>query len=143
MVSEITISKGSESVTLYATDVAENYTNKIFIITGATTNENQATGPAASKIVDLLRIVHQIVIKCYITGTDSQTNKEVKEELISIFEGANTTGGTSALVYDGDTFNGYIEKLNIVEKAEDSVNTNIKDYGRYEVALTFVEGDSI
>jgi len=143
MVNELTISKGEVSVTIYATDVAENYTNKIFLITGATTNENQATGPSPTRIVDLLRIVHQFVIKCYITGNDSQTAKEVKEDLISIFEGANTTGGVSSLVYDGDTFEGYLEKLNMVEKSQDSPAESIKDHARYEGALTFVEGTSI
>jgi len=143
MVSEITISKGSYSVTLYATDIAENFTNKIFVITGATSNENQSGGPSDPKIVDLLRITHQFVIKCYITGTSTKTNKEVKEELIEIYEGAGINGGTTSLVYDGDTFEGYIEKLNIVEKAEDNISTTIKDYARYELAVTFVEGDSI
>ncbi len=141
--SELTVSKGGISVTIYATDIAENYTNKIFIITGATTNDNQAGGPSSNKIVDLLRIVHQLVIKCYITGTDSKTAKEVKAELVSIAEGAATAGGTVALAYDGDTINGYIEKLNIVEKAEDSPSDTIRDQARYEVALTFVEGTSI
>ncbi len=143
MVNELTISKGALSVTIYSTNIAENFTNKIFIITGATNNNNQAGGPSSNKIVDLLRIVHQLVIKCYIVGTDSKTAKQVKAELVSISKGAATAGGTVALVYDGDTFNGYIEKLNIVEKAEDSPSESIRDYARYEVALTFVEGTSI
>jgi len=143
MVSELTVSKGSVSVTIYATDIAENYTNKLFLITGATTSENQATGPSPTRVVDLLRIVHQLVIKCYIAGSDTKTAKEVKDDLISISEGASTTGGTISLVYDGDTFEGYLEKLNIVEKAADSQVETDKEFARYEVALTFVEGTGI
>jgi len=143
MVNELIISKGGITVTLYATDIAENFTNKIFIITGATSNDNQAGGPSSNKIVDLLRIVHQFVIKCYITGNATKTNKQIKDELVSIAEGAATAGGVVSLVYDGDTINGYIEKLNIVEKAADNPNTTDKEFARYEVALTFVEGTSI
>lgn len=143
MVNELTISKGSISVTIYATDIAENYTNKLFPITGATGVQNQATGPSPTRIVDLLRIVHQIVIKCYITGSDTKTAKEVKAELVSIFKGANISGGISSLVYDGNTINGYIEKLNIVEKAADNQLETDKEFARYEVALTFIEGIAI
>ena len=46
-------------------------------------------------------------------------------------------------VYDGNTINGYIEKLNIVEKAADSQSETDKEFARYEVALTFVEGTGI
>jgi len=143
MVNELTFAKGEKTVTVYTDTIAENFTNKIFIITPAQSSANQASGPKDNKIVDLLRIVHQFVIKGYIIGTVSKTVKEVKEDLVSIYEGAGTTGGVTTLTFDTDTYDGFIEKLNVVEKAEDSPATSIKDYARYEVAITFVEGVSI
>ncbi len=141
---EITIVKGAviDTVTLYATNVAENLTNKIFLITPAQSTANQPNGPLDVKVVDLLRNVHQYVIKCYIAGTALKTAKQVKDDLKSIFNGAGVTGGVATLTYDGDTINGYIEKINFVEVSADSPSETIKDYGRYEVALTFVEGVS-
>ena len=140
MTDELTFSKSSTTITIYADTIAENYTNKLFYITPATNADNQASGPSDTIAVDLLRIVHQFVIKGYLCGTDSKTAKEVKEDFVSIYNGAGTTGGTTAFVYDSDTFNGYIEKLNFVEKAADDPSSAIKDYARYEVSITFVEG---
>jgi hypothetical protein len=140
MVSEITISKGGTSVIIYATNIAENYTNKLFLITGAVTGQNQATGPTDNKIVDLLRVTHQIVIKGYLAGTASKTDKQVKDDLVSIFEGAAIAGGEVTLVYDGDTRTGYLEKVTYVEKAADSQDTSIRDHARYEIAVTFLVG---
>ncbi|RLG13717.1 hypothetical protein DRN69_05170 [Candidatus Pacearchaeota archaeon] len=139
---ELTFSKNSISVTVYADTVAENFTNKLFYITPATNADNQASGPSDTIAVDLLRITHQFVIKGYITGTDSKTAKQVKDDFINIYNGAGTTGGTVSFVYDGDTFNGYIEKVNFVEKASDDPSDSIRDYAKYEVAITFVEGVS-
>jgi len=143
MVEELTFAKGGITITVHTDTVAENFTNKIFIITPAQSSLNQALGPKDNKIVDLLRIVHQFVIKGYIKGTDTKTAKEVKEDLVSIYEGAATAGGVTTLTYDTDTYDGFIEKLNVVEKAEDSPDTSIKDYARYETSITFIEGVSI
>lgn len=142
MVNELTLSKGTYSVTLYATDIAENYTNKIFLIPAPVSPQNQTSGPSDTRVVDLLKVTHQLVIKCYITGSATKTAKEVKADLVGIFGGGGTTGGVSALVYDGNTLNGYIEKINMVEKASDSQPEANKEFARYEVALTFVVGVS-
>lgn len=157
MVQEITISKGNYLVTLYATDIAENYTNKLIMVPNVQTKENQQGGSKVVKIVDLLQIAHQYVIKCYITGSEttdtypaklngvpkSLTPKEVKDYLKVIYNGGEINGGVSTITYDGDTINGYIEKVNIVEKSADSPSDSIRDYARYEVALTFVEGGEV
>ena len=42
---EVTISKGSFSATIYANQVSEEYSNKIFLITPPQTANNQASGP--------------------------------------------------------------------------------------------------
>lgn len=157
MVQEITISKGNYLVTLYATDIAENYTNKLIMVPNVQTKENQENGVRPIKIVDLLRIVHQYVIKCYITGSETTdtspaklngvaqnlTPKEVKDYLKIIYNGGGINGGVSTLIYDGDSISGYMEKINVVEKSSDSPSDSIKDYARYEVALTFVEGGEV
>ena len=140
MVSELTISKGAFSIILYATNIAENYKNKIFAITPSQSSSNQSNGPRDVSIVDLLRITHTLVIKGYIAGTDSKTAKEVKEDLINIAKGGGINGGIATLSYDGDNLTGYIEKINMVEQSEDSPPDTIRDNARYEVALTFVEG---
>jgi len=137
---ELTLEKGGYKVTIYSDTIAENYTNKIFLITPAQSVANQSLGINDVKIVDLLRVTHQIVIKGYISGSATKTAKEVKDDLINIFKGGGLDGGTTELVYDGDTIRGYIEKLNFVEKSADDPSTTIKDFARYEVAITFVEG---
>ncbi len=143
MVNDLTLAKGGITVTIYTDTIAENFTNKIFIITPAQSTANQASGQKDNKIVDLLRIVHQLVIKGYIAGTATKTAKEVKAELVSIYKGAATAGGVTTLTYDVNTYDGFIEKLNVVEKAEDSPAETIRDSARYEVAITFVEGIAI
>lgn len=143
MVNELTIAKGAFSVTLYGDNIAENYVNKIFLITPAQSSANQASGVISTKVVDLLRVTHQIVIKGYLTGTDTKTNKQVKGDLVNIFKGAATAGGVTTLTYDTDAITGYIEKLTIIEKAIDNPATTDKELARYEIALTFVEGVAI
>jgi len=143
MVSELTIVKGAFSVTLYSTIIAENYTNKIFLITPAQSSVNQASGAVDTKVVDLLRVTHQLVIKCFLTGTETKTAKQVKDDLISIFNGGGVAGGTTTLTYDSDEINGYIEKVNIVEKSSDDQSTAIRDEAKYEVSLTFVGGVTV
>lgn len=130
------------TVTVYATDIAENFTNKLFYITPAKNNSTQETGPNDTIVIDLLRIIHQFVIKCYITGSASYTAKQIKAQLVTIYEGGATNGGVVRMAYDSNNYDGYIEKLNIVEKAQDSPAESIKDNARYEVAVTFVEGIS-
>lgn len=143
MVNELTISKGAFTVTLYTDNIAQEYRNKLFPITPAQGADNQAGGPRDVKIVDLLRITHTYVIKCFIAGTDSKTAKTVKDELVSIAKGGGIAGGVTTLTYDGDSIDGYIEKFNITERSEDNPSDAIRDQARYEVALTFIEGVAI
>lgn len=149
MVNEITFVKLDTSgnttgntVTVYATDIAENYTNKLFFITPGKNKSTQETGPNDTKIVDLLRVVHQFVIKCYIASdtNGTYTPKQIKSQLITIYKGGETNGGVVRMTYDGSNYEGYIEKLNIVEKSADGEWESNKDYARYECSITFVEG---
>ena len=143
MVQEIVISKGAYSIIYHGVNIAENYLNKIVRLPTITTKDNQSTGSGIMKIVDLLRITHQFVIKGYITGTDTKTAKEVKDDLREIVLGASINGGTISMLYDGDTFNGYIENLSFIEVPADGEHSSNKQYARYEMSLTFLEGVTI
>lgn len=149
MTNEIIISKGSYSVTIYTVTVAEGLTNKILLIAAPQSKSNQSEGPKPVKAVDLLRITHDLVIKGFIVGTASKTAKEVKDELKSIFNGGGIAGGTVSLVYGGDSYSGYLEKLTITEEPIDqpsdfvSAKENYTDIIQYEVAITFNEGEQI
>ena len=161
MANNITISKGSYSVTIYASKaaVADNYTNKLFQITPPQTKDNQTSGPSESRTVDLLRITHQMVIKGFITGTDTKTAIEVKQELVNIWKGAEAQGGEVSLTYDGNAsgfgnaaatdtnpISGYIEKVTFTDDAMDeptdfvSAKENYADIVKYGVSITFLEG---
>jgi len=146
MANEITISKGNYSVIVYATNVAEGFANKIFLITPPQSAANQASGPKDVKVVDLLRITHTLAIKGFIVGTDSKTAHDVKADLKNIFNGADISGGTVTLTYDGDSYSGYFEKLTVTERSKDepddfvSSKENYDDIIKYEVAITFNKG---
>ncbi len=159
MANEITLTKGEITITLGVQEVNDNYANKIFIITPAQSSTNQADGPKEAKVVDLLRVTHSMVIRANIFGTASKTATQVKQDLINIWKGAATVGGTIALTYDANarafgstdttantTINGYIEKVNFKEVSADepddfvSAKENYTDISKFEITLTFLEG---
>jgi len=131
---EITISKGSYSVTVYPTEINDNFTNKLFTFTPAQSKANQSSGSKDSKIVDLLRVLQQIVI------TGRILTKAVKEDLKSIYTGGGVDGGAVTLTYDGDSYEGLLEKVNFTERPQDGPTTNNTDQARYIVAITFIIG---
>jgi len=143
MSNEITLTKGSTSVTVYARRIAENYSNKLFLITPATSTKTHDVGHKDTRVVDLLRITHQLVLQCYITGSATKTAKQIKDDLVIIYDGGGINGGVSTMVYDGDSIKGYLEKLNFVEISADNPSTTIKDFAKYEVTITFVEGVAV
>ncbi len=153
--SELTISKGGITVTIYARDIDDSFANKIFIINIPTTSNNQASGPQSPKIVDLLRLTRTIQINGFITAdtVNSKTAAQVKKDLITILTGGTTAGGIITLNYDGlgrklntnsdaTSISGYIEKLSFREdpKDEPSNSSTITDYAKFSVQITFVEG---
>ena len=148
MANNITLEKGELSVTVSTEIVTDGYANKIFSIVPAQSAANQASGPQDTKVVDLLRITRQIVIKGFIVGTDEKTAKEVKDDLVSIHKGGSTAGGVVTLTYDGNTIYGFLEKLTTVEKSFDEPSDFVSSYAKYldvlkyEVSITFIEGVS-
>ena len=156
MVQEITIKKGNYQVTLFSTKIAENYTNKLELVPNVQVKAAQENGTKTVKVVDHLVIAHQFVIQCYITGSSTTetspaklndvaqnlTAKEVKDYLKIIYNGGGINGGLTTMVYDGDSYSGFLEKVNFVEVSADDPSEAIKDYARYEIAVTFVEGEN-
>lgn len=143
MTSNITISKGSYSVTIETTVVTDNWDKKITFIRPATTVQKQDAGPTTVKVIDMLIITHTIVVRGHITPTDSKTAKEVKDDLISIIKGGDVTGTACTVVYAGDSYNMFIEKSMIIEKAFDEPGTLETDIAKYDVQITLSEGVSI
>lgn len=160
--SEITFAKGGITVTVYAQEINDNFANNLFIIAPAQTKNNQPDGSKAPKVVDLLRVTHQIIIKGELTGTASKTGVQVKQDLVNIWKGAGAEGGTVTFTYDsnasavGDTsatvtttIEGFIEKVNFKEIATDepsdvvSAKEDYTDMAKFEVAITFIEGTGI
>jgi hypothetical protein len=141
--SELTLSKGGITVTVYAVEVNDNYQNKISVITPGTGKANQSGGPVTNIVIDLLRVTQSIQIRGHITATDSKTSKEVRDELISLFKGANQAGGEISLSYNAYTsaLTGFIERLTITETSSDSPTSEPVDYAKYTVQITFIVGE--
>jgi len=162
---EITLSKGSYSVIIYVpigSSIADNYSKKLFLITPATSVQNQTSGVSPARVVDLLRATHQIVIRGYIVGTSSKSATEVKRDLVNIWKGAGKAGGEVTLTYNGNasafggtgdtsttTIKGYVEKVTFIEGATDEPDdfesnpSQYEDVIKYEVSVTFVEGTQV
>ena len=84
---ELIISKGIYSVTVYAVEVDDGFANKIFTITPPQSSANQESGARDTIIIDLLRNVRTIAITGHITPTSTKTAKEIKNDLINIYNG--------------------------------------------------------
>jgi len=140
--SDITFTKGSNSVSIEVNNVAEEFKNKLITLTLTTSGSNQSGGAKATKVVDLLRITQQYVIKGYITAEDGLTAKQKVNKLKLIANGSGENGGTTTMTYDGDSITGYIESITITKEADDSVNETSIQVVKYQLAITFVKGVS-
>jgi len=140
MVYDIQFEKGSYSVDLHADNVSEEYTNKLVVLSLPQTATNQASGKKDTKILDLLRITHQFVIKGYIAATATKTAKDIKNDLITLANGSGEAGGEITMTYDGDTYTGYLEKVVAIKESSDSPDDESTDEVKYSLALTFIVG---
>jgi len=130
---QIKLSKGSFEVDLHVLEVDDAFSNKIFLITPPTTDPS--TGAVDTTIVDLLRITRTITLTANITPTSTKTAKEIKDDLISIYDGGGTTGGVT-LSYDGDSIVGIIEKI--------AFNHRPSDIGMYWISAdNYVLGEIV
>ena len=139
----ITISKGSITVTLQTTEINEDYGNSFRLIPMAQPSQNQTGGPKDQLVSDLLKITNTYQIRGHLTKTDTKTAKEIKDELKSIFNGANIAGGAATIVYDGDTLEGFLQKLLITKDAAQANAPDQSGVVRYNVQITFVEGKAV
>ena len=140
---DITIAKGAYSVTMFTTTSAENFKNPLTVVTGVVSPNNQADGVKDPTVVDLLRITHTFTFECYITKTDSKTAKQVKTDLIKIFNGADVDSVPAVLTYEDGTYNVFPEDLVIKKINNDNVvggGYTGTDSAEYQVTMTVVEG---
>lgn len=137
MASNVTLSKNSVSVTIQTESVADNIKNELLVKAIPTVSQSQSTG-STTLIADLLRNIRTFMIKGYITS-----NSE-KSDLISIIEGAGTTGGTITLTYseggDDTSFEGYIESVIFTQETSDEPGSPPSDFAKFVVQVTFVKG---
>jgi len=140
---DITLSKGDFTVTLFTTTSAENFKNTFKILPGVVTPDNQGSGVKKATVVDLLRITHSFSIECYITATSSKTAKQVKEDLIDIFNGGEVSSTPVVFTYEDTAFDVFIEDCVIKKLNNDDVvatGYDGEDAAEYQVTLSLVEG---
>ena len=140
---DITLSKGAYSVTLFTKTSAENFKNTLTIIPGVVTPDNQATGVKDPTVVDLLRITHTLTFEAFITKTETKSAKQVKDDLVNIFNSGGVNSSPVTLSYEDDTFNVFIEDLVIKKINNDNVvatSYTANDAAEYNVTITVVEG---
>ena len=140
---DIQFEKGSYSSDLHSDSVSEEYSNRLIVLSLPQSTTNQESGKRDAKILDLLRITHQFVIKAYIAKNSTKTAKQQKDDLISMANGAGTNGGVITMTYDGDSYEGYIEKIIATKESHDSPDTETEDEMKYALAITFVVGVAV
>ena len=137
-VSEISLSKGSYSVTVYVESVSDNLKNQLLVLATPTVSQLQSNGPSGTKVADFLRITRSFLIKGYILSNSDKSN------LVNIMNGAGITGSVITLNYDsgGDktSFEGYIESCVITQESSDEPSDEPDDYAKFAVTITFIEG---
>ena len=140
---DLTIAKGAYSVSMFTTTSAENFKNPLTVVTGVVSPNNQADGVKDPTIVDLLRITHTFTFECYITKTDSKTAKQVKTDLVKIFNGADVDSTPATLTYEDASYDVFPEDLVVKKINNDDVAGSSytgTDSAEYQVTMTVVEG---
>ena len=137
----IVLSKGTYSITLFTNDASESGDNKLIVIPIPTTKTNQSSGQKETKVVDLLRITNTLHIVGYISNLGGVDANTIKQNLITLFKGAGTTGGAITLTYDNVSYSVFIQKW-IIQKLHVpiSITTSTTDVAYYTVTLDFVVG---
>lgn len=138
---EITLTKGVFSVTIYTTQVEDGYINKIFNITPATGKQSQDGGRKQTKVVDLLRWTRTFRILGFITSNAD------KLALINIIEGGGTAGGPITFSYtdggDGTGFDVFCESCIITQKSSDEPTSPPSDFAKFDINITLIQGTSV
>jgi len=141
MPTEIILAKGSNTVTIYSSQIVDSFTNKIFKITPAKGKQGQDAGPNDVKVVDLLRLTRTFRVDGYLT-----TNGE-KGTLISIIEGGGVKGGGITLTYSGGgdstSFTVFVESCVFTQKSADEPTSAPDDFAKHQLAITIVKGSVV
>lgn len=140
---DIVIAKGAYSVTMHTTTSAENFKNALTVVTGVVSPSNHDGGVKDPTVVDLLRITHTFTFECYITKSSTQTAKQVKDDLVSIFNGALVESTPAVLTYEDTSFNVFPEDCVIKKINNDNIvatSYGANDAAEYHVTMTVVEG---
>ena len=141
MTSEVTLTSGSTSVTIFSVVVEEILSKNLILLSFPQTKQNQDSGPKANKAMDLLRQTRRLNITGHITPTDRQN-------FYTLFK----KGGVFTLSYIpinkekgnlGVGFNVNIEKAIIIEKGDGEGSERLNDSNlgepqHYEFRGTFV-----
>ncbi len=136
----VTITKGEFNVIIHTVEVTEDYANAFRISPLPQTKQNQDSGPKGTKVIDLLKITHSLMIRGWVNKTSTKSAKEVIDDLKSIFEGGGTKGGNASIVYDGDILNMFPEKLTIIKGPLREPSNPDSSIAQYQISMTLVEG---
>lgn len=140
---DIILTKGAKSVTLFTVADTENFKNLLKVVPGVVSPDNQNTGAKLPSVVDLLRITHTYQIEGYIVETDAISALTAKNNLISIFKGANVNSTPAVLTYEDSSINVFVEDCVIKGVSNDDAVANGytgEDSAEYQVTLTLIEG---
>ena len=141
----ITLTKGSNSVTIFWNKVDENLKNQLTIIPGVTSVDNQTSAPNPSQVADLQRSTYTYKVNGFITKSESpaESAKTIKDRLRVIFEGSRTAGGPIVMTYEDESINVFFEDLVISKEANDNTVDNYSGYDakEYTVSLVLVKGE--
>ena len=140
-VTELTIAKGAYSVTLYAKQIEDGFTNKLTQITPATGRQTQSSGPTTTKVVDLLRLVRSFRIDGYVVSNT------VKSDLVKIIEGGGTDGGGITLTFseggDATSFTVFVESCIFTYQSQDEPTSPPSDQAKHAVNITLIKGEQV
>ncbi len=151
----ITLSKGTHTVTLQTVEVDDNYSNKVNEkLPTLREPQAQSLGPRDKIVIDLLDITHEMLVRGEITPTSTQTAEDVRDELITMMKGAGVDSGSGqnmyiTVTYGTNTYTMFMTKLAVKEKSTDFSPTSDaqekSDYqgsSKYTVQITLFEGVS-
>lgn len=141
--SDVVLTKGEVSVTIFTTEDTENLKNIIEVVPGVVSPDNQSSGVKTATVVDLLRISHTYQIQGYIVETTAISALTAKNNLKSIFNGANVDSTPIIMTYEDSSINCFFEDLVIKGVSNDDAVANGyagEDSAEYHVTMTLVEG---
>ena len=138
MPSNIVLTKGELSVTIYIDSVSDGIKNQLLVLPVPTVSQNQENGPDGTNIADLLRVTRTFLIKGYI---ENNTNKGY---LMNIAQGGGINGGEITMTYseggDKTTFIGYLQSVLVTQDSSDEGSSVPSDFPKFSTTVTFIEG---